>query len=195
MAVMAICWVKMIRELRSSGIQIFATPETVMKREKRSAGSWIRKNAEVEKRVWSSSSRKRGNLVAAAAATTIINKTARFSSWHLRCVRFNTASFTFPRLPFVFSLFIPFFSPLFSFQFVSRFLSSFSSLFFHRASFSSSLSFATLIAVDIKQIWDKSIVLWRGIVPTRRMKAERTELFRNFKCTISKGGGELVVAW
>lgn len=32
------------------GIQIFATPETVMKREqKRSAGSWIRKNAEVEK--------------------------------------------------------------------------------------------------------------------------------------------------
>lgn len=140
---MAICRVKMIRERRrSSGIPLdFCHVETVMKREKRSAGSWIRKNAEVEKRVWSSSSRKRGNLMAAAAAAaaTILNKTARFSSWHLRCVRFNTASSTFPRLSFVFSLFIPFFF-LFSFQFVSRFLSSFSFFLFFFF-FSSSLVF------------------------------------------------------
>lgn len=93
--------------------------------------------------------------------------------------------------PFFFSFF---FSVRFTFSFFFFFFFIF--LFFFIEPRFRRVSFATLIAVDIKQIWDKSIVLWRGIVPTRRMKAERTELFRNFKCTISKGGegerGELV---
>lgn len=154
-----------------------------MKRRKHSAGSWIRKNAEVWNAFGRAARGKRGNLV---AATTILNKTARFSSWHLRCVRFNTASSFFCLLS-LYPLF------LFSFQFVSRvpfLLSLFSIffLFFIEPRFRR-VSFATLIAVDIKQIWDKSIVLWRGIVPTRRTKAERTELFRNFKCTKGEGRG------
>lgn len=89
------------------------------------------------------------------------------------------------------SLFILFFFFLFSSFRVLFLLSLFSRFFFYLFSFFRRVSFATLIAVDIKQIWDKSIVLWRGIVPTRRTKAERTELFRNFKCTKGRGEGEI----